>query len=89
VGSRIAGQITEAAVTCEAVLAETAFHVGGCSFVLALVASGLVRLAFDASQHLDRLAELAARYADRKPDLADPLPDPNERTSPGPSDHHN
>ncbi len=32
---------------------------------------GLVRSALVLSEHLSRLAELAERYADRKPDLAD------------------
>jgi uncharacterized protein len=31
----------------------------------------LVRSTFVLSEHITRLAELAARYADRKPDLAD------------------
>jgi hypothetical protein len=31
----------------------------------------LVRSVFVLSEHVSRLAELAARYADRKPDLAD------------------
>ena len=36
-----------------------------------LSASGLVRSALVLSEHISRLAELAARYADRQPDLAD------------------
>jgi hypothetical protein len=32
---------------------------------------GLVRSAFVLSEHVSRLSELAARFADRKPDLAD------------------
>ena len=38
---------------------------------LALLHDGLVRSTFVLSEHISRLAELAARYADRKPDLAD------------------
>ena len=30
-----------------------------------------MRLAFDCREHLDALARMAARYADRRPDLAD------------------
>ena len=58
-------------VTCEAVLAETAFHLGSSAIVLAFLRDGLVRSAFSLSEHIPRLAELAARYADRQPDLAD------------------
>ncbi len=35
------------------------------------MADGLVKSAFVAGEHIPRLAELAARYADRKPDFAD------------------
>jgi predicted nucleic acid-binding protein len=67
----IAERITEPLLTCEAVLAETAFHLGSASLVLAFVREGLVRPAFVVGEHLPRLLELAARYADRRPDLAD------------------
>jgi predicted nucleic acid-binding protein len=68
---RLAGQITEPLLTCEAVLAETAFHLRSSALALAFVREGLVRPALDVGEHLERLSELAARYADRKPDLAD------------------
>jgi predicted nucleic acid-binding protein len=67
----IAEGVTEPLETCEAVLAETAFHLGSSALVLALLRDGLVRCTFVLSEHVSRLAELAARYADRKPDLAD------------------
>jgi predicted nucleic acid-binding protein len=67
----IAQRVTEPLLTCEAVLAETAFHLGSSALTLAFVREGLVRPAFAVGEHLPRLAELAARYADRKPDLAD------------------
>ena len=67
----VAEQITEPLLTCEAVLAETAFQVASVEAVLGMVQHGLVTLAFDVSTHLERLATLAERYADRKPDLAD------------------
>lgn len=67
----IAEGVTEPLLTCEAVLAETAFHLGSSALVLAFLQSGLVRSALVLSEHIPRLAELAARYADRKPDLAD------------------
>jgi len=68
---RIAEGVTEPLLTCEAVLAETAFHLGSSALVLAMLQDGLVRSAFVLSEHISRLTELAARYADRKPDLAD------------------
>jgi uncharacterized protein len=69
--ARIALQITEPLLTCDAVLAETAFHLRNSALVLAFVSEGLVRPALVLSEHLDRLVELAERYADSDPDLAD------------------
>ncbi len=67
----IARGVTAPLLTCEAVLAETAFHLGSSALALAFVREGLVRPALVLSEHMTRLTELAARYADRKPDLAD------------------
>jgi predicted nucleic acid-binding protein len=67
----LAGQLTEPLLTCEAVLAEAAFHLRSTGIVLDLVHEGLVELSFDASKHLAQLEALAKRYADREPDLAD------------------
>jgi uncharacterized protein len=67
----IASRIDRALLTCEAVLAETAFHLENVSLVLAMVQEGLALPRLVVSDHLTRLAELAKRYADRKPDLAD------------------
>lgn len=64
-------RITEPLLTCEAVLAEAAFHLGSSSYVLSLVEDGLLLVAFDFSENIIQLRELARRYADRKPDLAD------------------
>ena len=58
-------------LTCEAVLAETAFHLQSVALTLAMVREGLVEIAFDCREHLPQLAALAQRYADRRPDLAD------------------
>lgn len=58
-------------LTCEAVLAETAFHLRNARVVFGMIEGGLVRVSFDCNAHLVRLAELAERYADREPDLAD------------------
>jgi len=67
----IASRIDEPLLTCDAVLAETSFHLQNASVVIAMVREGLVRPHFQISEHLVRLAELADRYADRTPDLAD------------------
>ena len=69
--TEIAAGVTEPLLTCEAILAETAFHLESTSVVLAMVSEGLVTLAFDCRDHLVQLTRLADRYADRKPDLAD------------------
>jgi uncharacterized protein len=67
----VAERVTEPLLTCEAVLAETAFHLGSVSLVLAMVREGLVTPAFDCREHVPQLAALAERYADRHPYLAD------------------
>lgn len=67
----LARGVTEPLLTCEAVLAETAFHLQSVPLVLAMVADGLIEVAFDCRSQLGQLATLADRYADRKPDLAD------------------
>lgn len=68
---KLAERVTEPLLTCEAVLAETAFHLQSVPLVLAMISEGLVTLAFDCRDHLPQLAALAHRYADRRPDLAD------------------
>jgi len=67
----IAEQIDGPLLTCEAVLAEAVFHIGSASQVFGIVKDGLVKLAFDCSGHFAQLEALAARYADRQPDLAE------------------
>ena len=67
----LAAQVTAPLLTCEAVLAETAFHLGNVPLVLAMVREGLVEIAFTANDHRERLAALAERYRDRRPDFAD------------------
>jgi predicted nucleic acid-binding protein len=67
----LAARVTEPLLTCEAVLAEAAFHLESVPLVLAMVEERLLTLAFDCTDHLPQLKALAARYADRKPDLAD------------------
>jgi len=68
---KLAERVTEPLLTCEPVLAEAAFHLQSVPLVLAMVREGLVALAFDCNDHLAQLAELAERYLDRRPDLAD------------------
>jgi uncharacterized protein len=67
----VAEQVTEPLLTCEAVLAEAAFHLGSCGVVFDMLRDSLVVLAFDCRQHIAQLHWLATRYADRRPDLAD------------------
>jgi predicted nucleic acid-binding protein len=67
----IARQITWPVLTCEAVLAETAFHLQSSERVLGMLRDNVVRVAFDCARHSEQLYDLAARYADRRPDLAD------------------
>ena len=67
----VAAHITEPLLTCEAVLAETAFHLGDAGIVFEMIEEDLIRLSFDCDDHLPQLVALAKRYRDRKPDLAD------------------
>jgi predicted nucleic acid-binding protein len=68
---QIAVGVVEPLLTCEAVLAEAAFHLRDAGLVIAMLTDGLVRVEFDCRPHLPHLAALAKRYADRRPDLAD------------------
>jgi len=67
----VAERVTEPLLTCEAVLAEAAFHLGNVPLVVEMVNDGLIRLAFHCEDHLAQIASLANRYRDRRPDLAD------------------
>lgn len=67
----VAELVTEPLLTCEPVLAETAFHLQSVPLVLAMIREGLVEIGFSCKDHLPQLDALAARYADRHPDLAD------------------
>lgn len=67
----LAQQVVEPLLTCEAVLAETAFHLRDTALVIRMIDEGLIILAFDCTEHLPYLRKLAERYADRNPDLAD------------------
>ncbi len=67
----VAAGVSEPLLTCEAVLAETAFHLRSVPLVMAMIGDGLIALAFRCQDHLPQLAALASRYGDRRPDLAD------------------
>jgi predicted nucleic acid-binding protein len=67
----LASQLDLPLITCEAVLSETAFHLGSSAYVLAMLQRGAIRVGFDCTSHLQRLRDLAERYGDRNPDLAD------------------
>jgi hypothetical protein len=63
--------VTDPLLTCDAVLAESAFRLESASLPLAMISDGLITIAFACHDHLPQLAALAKRYADRHPDLAD------------------
>ena len=67
----VAKNVAKPLLTCEAVLAEAAFHLRSSSYVLSLVEGNLLAVAFDFTQHTSQLLALAKRYEDREPDLAD------------------
>lgn len=67
----VAEQFVEPLLTCEAVIAEAAFNLDNVGLVFSMIEDGLVSLAFDCNDHLAPLRDLARRYADRRPDLAD------------------
>jgi uncharacterized protein len=64
-------QVETPLLTCEAVLAEAAFHFKSVSLVLHAIDLKMLEIAFDCKSHIDQIAALAKRYADRNPDLAD------------------
>jgi predicted nucleic acid-binding protein len=68
---QLAGSIAEPLLTCEAVLAEAAFHLSSVPLVIEMIDEGLIQLSFDAGAHLRHIDELAQRYVDRSPDFAD------------------
>jgi predicted nucleic acid-binding protein len=68
---RVGEQVSEPLLTCEAVLAEAAHHLASVRIVLGMMRDGFLALAFDCNDHLPQIEALAARYADRQPDLAD------------------
>jgi predicted nucleic acid-binding protein len=67
----VARQLDRPSLTCESVLSEAAFHLGSSEAVLVLVTSGMLEVGFDCGRNILQLHDLATRYADRRPDLAD------------------
>jgi uncharacterized protein len=67
----LAAELDEPLLTCEAVLAETAFNLRNSAIVFEMLRKGIIILSFDCNDHLPQLEELAGRYADRRPDFAD------------------
>ncbi len=67
----VAEEISWPALTCESVLSETSFHVRSSEAPLKMVSDGLLQVSFDVPQQVEHLRELAVRYSDRHPDLAD------------------
>ena len=68
---KVASEVEDPLITCEAVLAEAAFHLGSATHVLELLDAGLLKLDFEMEANRRRLTVLAKRYQDRSPDLAD------------------
>lgn len=67
----IARAASEPLLTCESVLSEAGYQVGSAQWVLGLVQSGFLKIAFDLTKNCEQVRDLAEQYADRKPDLAD------------------
>jgi hypothetical protein len=67
----LASRIDGVLLTCDARVGRGGVGPGNVSLVLAMVQEGLVLPKLAVSDHLQRLSELAKRYSDRKPDLAD------------------
>ncbi|MFZ1919852.1 MAG: PIN domain-containing protein [Terriglobales bacterium] len=69
--SEIGRRIADPLLTCEAVLAESAYLVESTSKVMALLQRGFLRIAFELPENIEEIASLAERYRERIPDLAD------------------
>jgi predicted nucleic acid-binding protein len=66
-----ARQITWPVLTCESVLSETAFQVRSGALPLEMLRDGMLSIPFEFASHTAHLYDLATRYANRRPDLAD------------------
>lgn len=68
---QVAEEITWPVLTCESVLSETAFQVRSSELALEMLQTGMLRLGFSLADQREHLYNLAKRYADQRPDLAD------------------
>lgn len=50
---------------------EVILDLGSNSYVLSLLTDEMLRIAFDCNRNVQQLSELAVRYQERQPDLAD------------------
>jgi len=66
-----AARVNMPILTCEAVVAETAFHMKSATPVLEMVREGMIEIGFNAQVEITHLRELAKRFSDRRPDFAD------------------
>jgi len=64
-------RITEPLLTCEEVLAEAAYILGDSRSILQMIADEEIQIDFQIVDQIAELQILAAKYADRHPDLAD------------------
>ena len=67
----LAKEISDPLLTCEPVLAEAVFQLSSASLVLAHLKDGLLKISFGLDENLNHINELAKKYEDRNPDLAD------------------
>lgn len=67
----LASHVTDPLLTCEAVIAETAFRLRDAALVLNMIASGLITVSFRAENEFEHLKNLALRFKNRSPDFAD------------------
>jgi uncharacterized protein len=69
--AEVGSRVSEPLLTCEAVLAETAYLIESSRKTMALLEQGFVEVAFELPKNIGEIARLAERYEARKPDLAD------------------
>jgi hypothetical protein len=75
-------------LTCEPVLAETAFHLADADLVFEVISEELIQLAFACNDHLAHLIALAKRYKGSQTGPGRSLPDSDERIASKTHRHH-
>ena len=65
----IAKGITKPLLSCEAVLAESAFHLESSGYVLSLVEDEMLRIAFDCNRNIEHLSKIAEGIRIESPTL--------------------